>query len=300
MIWPTFTHRQLLDPEKLLSALGVPISDPKFPWLLEQVTIIMHNVLMIAAIELNSKLQDNFQVAISSIYEYNLLPGQYEKVMRLCLSNPSNINVYRSSTGVWQAQFINFNLVGDVTNLQQIHIAVRGMFYHGDSAGSLEGWKKFVGGWLRTRDSSKYPYPDVIEARLDMMRGENGAPFLDLVENGNMGYAAWPQNDRKDVLLSFVSVYERKMREVYIECLSSTRALINRELISGIGAYKEATVVIEDKLVSGREWMSKQTNRIFVEPGTFFVDINGRPQGKGFILDKFGNVVKRFSGWLPK
>lgn len=289
------THRQPLEPGKILASLGILRNDPRYSWLSQQATIIIHNQLIAAATELNVDLQDEFSMAISTIEEY-IQFGEYEKVMRSCLSNPGHIGTFLAN-GVWQAQFINYNITGGIKELVDIHKEVQGSKYIGGMPGIM-GWKKFYQSWVDTRNPE---YAKVISAKLSVMIAKNCAPFLETVNDGNQQYGISPCNGPYSVLTTFESKYSKKMKESYQICFSIIESLVTRTSIAyGMGIYNIETVVIDGKLVTGYEWISRQQNRLFVIPGSLGFDSTGRPTAKGFFLDNAGNVIRKFEGWLPK
>lgn len=270
--------------ESILFRFGVLPNNPLYVQLAIDVTKIINTEVRQTAVKLNESLIEEYTRAMYSIFEY----ADYDKYitqMRIALSNPAHIDVYYDEVNNVHAQFINYDLIGDVQDL----IAIQKAVY--DEGGTLENWIRLYRSWRREKSKM---YEDIMNQRFALMG--NTAPFLELVEDGNDRYDAYPQNGGTNVLKSFQSKYRSMMAATFSIVLAQVRAmsLPVQAIPSG---YIMDTAQIGNKSFQGYKWVNSNGSIIFVKQGTESMKGNIL-YGDGFIQSKFGGI-KFFRGRAP-
>ena len=270
----------------ILFTIGItPAYGLSYQQLFPQVEGIIHTQVLTTAERLNQLLKDEYRKEMAFIFEYNNFP-RYFDVIDTALSHPRNIGIYYDNKGSAQAKFVDLDGLGDLGDLQRIQKMV-------DPGGTLERWKGIYNSWLAGKSKK---YEEIVNARIDIMLGEGIAPFWELIERGN-GPAAYPRNGPFRTLTAFQSTYESEMRAAYVRTLSMVKPLVS----SSLAAYQGITTVSYNNMTfSGQTYTSNVGEHIFVISGTTTLDKIGRAAGRGFVLNNAGNVLRKWSGWLPK
>lgn len=178
-----------------------------------EVASIMEEQVLVAASRLNQLLKEAYTRDMGMIPEYSNFPD-YINVMNVALSHPRNVGVYWDADGSIQAKFVDFDGLGDLGDLQRIQKTVH-------PGGTLEGWIRIYNSWL---SGTSNKYEEIVGARLSIMLGETKAPFWELIEDGNGGYA-YPRNRPMRTLTTFTATYNNEMRLAYLRVLSIARSL---------------------------------------------------------------------------
>jgi hypothetical protein len=282
-----FKHKILtFNPVGILTTLGItPITYPiRYYILVAEALKIIETQVRLTALKLNFMLKEAYQKDMYDIAEYRRFP-RYIEVMQRALSNPKHVGLYWDNKNVVQAKFVDTDLLGSLKDLQQVQKMVH-------PGGTLEGWIGIYNAWLSGRSNL---YAEIVNQRLDIMEAYNIAPFWELIERENIG--GYPTNIGQHTLQSFAVIYNREMVDAYLKCLSMLRLLMLAP--TTFRAFEAATVVHQDKRYFGYKWITPTGRTMFVTGGTERL-VAGRLAGRGFILSLFGNVVKRWSGWLPR
>jgi len=255
--------------------------------LIPEVAAIIETQVLTTAQKLNKSLREVYRKDMYDIAEFALFP-RYIQVMDLALTNPRNIGIEWDSKGVIQAKFVDTNALGDLGDLQRIQKMVH-------PGGTLSGW---IGIYLAWRNGLSKKYETTVNQRLDIMTSEQIAPFWEIVENGN-GPGAYPRVSPKRTLTNFKAVYRREMRATLARCVAAIRILAARPPVI-LKGYRADRVMYNKQTYFGHTWRSITGKSVFAISGTSGVDKMSRLTGRGFILDGVGNVLKKWSGWLPK
>lgn len=286
-----FTHRIFnFNPVGILATLGVTLYRYPFRYqaLVSETLFVIETQVKVAALKLNLLVQEEYRKDMLDIEEYVRFP-EYFSVMEQALSNPVHTGVYWDNKNVVQARFIDTEKLGDVGDLQAIQKLVYPL------GGTLEGWVGLYIAWLKGRSSI---YAETVRHRLDLMRSFGVAPFWELIEFGNQQYPAYPRNGPKRTLSDFKNTYNREMLVAYNKVLIFVRQLIEASDLV-FRSFEVSTVTYLDQPQFGYSWKSRSGRNVFALAGTERV-VNKRLVARGFILGSAGNVIKRWSGWLPK
>lgn len=284
---PKFSHNiPIFYPEAMLLSVGVAPNHPFFGLLLARATLMIETEVYTTAIRLNGMVKILLKRDMLDIDEYSALP-EYAMALEVALSSPGHIGVTWSKKVV-QARFIDTSLLGGLAELQEIQHEA-----YPQGKGSLRAWTGLYNAWLSGKDTR---IGNTLRKRTSIMMTNRVAPFMELVELGNDMYPAYPQHGGKFTLQHFKPIYRREMSAAYYRVRVTIQLIINSVMASQMAP---AIYTIGASTQVGFTWLSLRGNTIFVVRNTLRV-ISNRLVGSGFMLSPQGEVLKAWSGWLPK
>jgi hypothetical protein len=275
-------------PQGILLSLGVTeFNNLMYPTLYLDSKAIVDSVVLNTAKELNKQIQDEFISAMDSIREFKNFP-RYKSVLVDALSRPHHVGVYYNHSGVVQAMFINTDILGGWKELQEIQYEAYPL------RGTLDGWKKLYNSWY-LGESTKYA--DTVNSRLDMMELMGIAPFWVIIENGNIGMGAYPENHGFKILNNFKDNYTREMHSAYNKCFTSISQMVAK-INAGSTILRDNFTTIEYNKTKyrGHTFISKSGKEVFI---INTVNTKIGLQGYGFVTSQ-GSVVRKFFGRIPR
>lgn len=278
------------NPDGVMRAAGADPQGPLYFHLISEVTSIIETRALIIAVRLNESLKNAYFEDMMSIPEYVRYQDYYE-VMKHALSQKHHIGFFWDKQNKIQAKFVDVQLLGGTKELVDIQKLVH-------PGGTLDGWKIIYNSWLGLMVGNESKYEEIVNARLALMRGAGIAPFCEIIELGN-GHGAYPHHHPRRTLTKFASVYEEHMKTAFLSVVSDVRVLLAKPSPLFVG-YGISATKQDNKTYSGYSWTSHKGNTVFSISGTTRIDNFGRVIGRGFILDKTGNLVTRWSGFLPR
>ena len=282
-----YNDRQL-SPTGILNAALIPVG-PVYYTMIVEVTELLNISLRTLASSLNNQIKDLYVSAMDTMYEYSNFP-RYKDIFVSAMNNPAHLGVTVNERGIYQAKFIDTDVLGDLGDLIDIQKAV----YPG--GGSLFGWIGLYNDWLQGKNTK---YADTVNARLDMMSSFKSAPFWELIEVGNFMFDAYPRNRPANILAGFKAIYRKEMNALWVRTVALVGALYKRQLNTRFIGMEDAAVIDNNKMFAGKSWKSLKGNTIFVSGDSVRITA-GKVVGCGFVLDKFGTVIRRWGGWLPR
>ncbi len=284
-----FRHRiPNFNPVGVLQVAGItPTTYPViyFEFVNEVFIIIEYEVLFTAEL-LNKRIIDEYRRDMSDIAEYSRFP-RYIQVMEKAISNPNNIGIFWDARNTVQAKFIDTKMLGDMKDLQ----AIQKMVHPG---GTLEGWRGIYISWLYGKNNK---YEEIISQRLDLMEGFEMFPLWEIIEEGNDSNAL-PTHRGKHTLKNFRDTYNKEMVYCFQRCISRARTLA-RVPQTTYRSLEPATVRYNNQIKTGYSWVSRSGHNVFMIAGSEKM-LGNTLRAEGFMLSPTGEVLKRWSGWLPK
>jgi hypothetical protein len=271
----------------VLAAVGIQASNPNYLNLYEEVTGIIEAQLMVSARTLNELLTEEYVAAMGTLPEYTRLPS-YSTVLAEAMANPRHQAVYNYG-GVYQVKFVDFGILGDEKDAQEIQLAA----YSNAGEGNISGWIRLYHEWLNGTNNS---IGTTLEIRASLMLEAGNAPFVTFIENGN-GDAAYPTNGPCDVYRNFRPTYLTEMQDAYERVIATTETLTASESQSFPDMYT-ATAEVNGQSISGMSWTAKSGNTVLLTSTS--TDASGKITGQGYLLNSEGDVISRWGGWLPQ
>ena len=284
---PKFTHNiSLFYPQAILNYFGITAENPAYPDLIVRVTVVIEDVVLETAKELNDLLKAEFHKDLLDIEEYAILGG-YSLALETALSSPVHVGVVWGPKLV-QAKFVDTDALGGLPELQEVQHEA-----YPQGTGNLGAWVSLYRRWLDGTDSS---IGDTLQERISIMLGRGIAPFAELIETGNEMYPAYPHHAGKHTLEGFIPTYRRLMRNAYQKVIALVEPMILNVLPKTL---QPESVVVDEVSKAGFSWKSRTGQEIFLLPKSLKMDSHNRLVGSGYILSK-GQIIKSWYGWLPK
>jgi len=281
------------NPPGVIAAAGLVVSPLNIAFMLGEVSTIIYQQLKISAFTLNEQLKEEFLKAMYDIHEYSNSPI-YMEVLESAFARNGHTGVYIDESGLYQAKYIDLRLLGDLADLQRIQNRVR------DYAGTLEGFTGMYIAFLQGRDKND-TYSRLTDAKCSLMIDEEIAPFWELIEWGNSQPVVGFQS--KHLLRSFGHTYKKEMLRAFERSVVLARLLALINVTIGFAQTEAAVMTIDDRRHLGYQWKSKKGNMVFVIAGSEKVVKFGSMNvlmGRGAIFDRLGNLIRRFTGRIPK
>jgi hypothetical protein len=281
-----YTHGLPFNAQGVLGAAGLSPVDPRYASLVSIAEESIYEEVLGAAVKLKYALINEVVTVMNMIDEYENHP-QYMQVAQQAMKKTLATVEWRR--GVAHAKFVDFESLGDLTDLVEIQRAIV------PQAGSPAAWKRmYQAGRVE----------GVIAARLNLMSAYSCAPFLVLVEEGNtQSGRAYPEHGPTNVFAGFKENYTEIMRAAFMTVVAAMRALLTSQRFY---------VPEESYIIAGTERKgylfetSIKGERVFVEH-TRVVSLGGTKTalyGSGWTfkgLDASGKAIWRsFSGFIPK
>jgi hypothetical protein len=277
------------NPAGLISATGANIEPSLYNIVYNEAKEVIEAQVMESAKTLNIMLQENYIQALGAIKEYAEL-GIYESVMTLSLSDSKQIDVEWDSKGNAQAKFFDIKYLGDIRDMEDIQRAAY------PTPGTNSGWRALRVRWLKNGDSR---YFNTHQTRSSMMSSRGMFPIWYFIEYGNEMFSASPQNGAFYTITNMIKKdYPKEMTSCFARCLEIFKTILTTSLLQQ--DTEIVNVTSNNVSYSGVEWVSKTGKNVFAIAGSQQVSNNGQVFAKGFILDKAGNPLSKWSGWLPR
>jgi len=287
---PSYRHGLPFSPFLILQALKIKPFYPGYSLYFSQAYIIMQEVLMRTAIQLNKQLKADYVRFMSGMFEYMNFPD-YMNVITEALSNPEHVKVVINRRGIWQAQFVDVKLLGGIEDL-------RAAQQHAwPERGTLKDWTGLYKGFLARDQTSVAKYTNTIRERLSYMRARKIAPFWGIIEDGNEK-TGFPENPPIQIIQTMMRLnYKAAMRRAFLECFGLISKLLSIS-IAFLARITVGDVYFRGQTYPGYYWTSNAGNLMFVRAGTEKI-IGKNLFATGFRLDATGKVISRWSGWIP-